>query len=562
VILSSGSHVGRTLLRVAQELKVRLLILGKPAPRFALRFWEEDSPVGWLQQNSGSLEILLVPTAPLPDPEARPILGGFPESKRRMLRDYAGVTLVATAATAVGLFMEPFVGYWSVALVYLLGVTAAGVTLERSPTLALATMSALLWNWLFIPPRFTFYINRPQDLMMFAMFFVVALAVGHLTARLSTRERMETRLELRARALYDLTRQLAASKSVAEAVEAVVLQIKKVFELKAVVFLGGENGELAPVVLSGEREALRGKELRFLEEVYTNGRAQGMGAQSAALPGLLCVPLIVSGRIEGVLAVRLPNDGVLDPAQHELLDAFASQLAIVSEIQRLAQESRRIQLLADSEKLQKTLFDSVSHELKTPIAAIRVALEQPQFDVEEVRRANDRLHRSVECLLNATRVESGLLRLTREWCEAAEIVHGALALSRTEGCIQVSISESVPLVFVDVGLAVQSLATLLENAVMHGSSQPSPRVDVYESEGCVCFRVSDHGRGVRGKEDKIFEKFYRLPGTRAGGLGLGLSIARSLAEAQGGTLAALTVEHPGAVFLLQLPLGGKPQVPE
>ena len=209
------------------------------------------------------------------------------------------------------------------------------------------------------------------------------------------------------------------------------------------------------------------------------------------------------------------------------------------------------------------LFDSVSHELKTPIAAIRVALEQSSPDIEEIRRANDRLHRSVEYLLNATRLESGLIKPNAEWCEPAELVHAAIELTDSDGKIEVHFQEPLPLMRVDVGLATQSLATLLENAILHGAKIPQPSVSVYFEEQTIHFEVSDSGPGIPvGMEEKIFEKFYRLPGSVAGGLGLGLSIARSFAEVQGGSLNVLRVENKGAVLVLSLPLGGEAQIPE
>jgi two-component system sensor histidine kinase KdpD len=352
-------------------------------------------------------------------------------------------------------------------------------------------------------------------------------------------------------------------KSISEAVTVVRRHIRKTFDLSAAVFLSDSNGQLHAVGTADDTQLLSEVETQLVHDLHARNQAHLARQGALSMPGLLCIPLIVSERAEGVLAIRLENNGVLDPAQHELLDAFASHFAIVAEIQRLAHEDRRIQLIADSERLQKTLFDSVSHELKTPIAAIRVALEQPQQDFEEIKRANDRQHRAVESLLSATRIESGLIKLTREWCEPAEIATGAFALSRTEGKINLSIAEPLPLIFIDVDLTVQALATLLENAVTHGAGSVPPNLNVYHDGDSICFRISDHGRGLpSGSEEQIFKKFYRLPGTRAGGLGLGLSIARSLVETQGGSLAAVPAEHNGAVFVLRMPLGGQPQMPE
>ncbi len=194
VILASGSHVGRSLLRVARELRVSLLVLG--APRFyqRLAFWRVDAPVLWLQTHAAGIRLLLVPRAEsvaeninqFTEPEAEPT--------EHQWREYAGAILIAATGTGLGVLLEPTIGYWSVALIYLLIVTLTGVSFKRGPTLMLATLSALLWDLIFIPPRFSFYINQPQDAMMLAMFFAVALAVGHLTTRLRGRQRIEHRM--------------------------------------------------------------------------------------------------------------------------------------------------------------------------------------------------------------------------------------------------------------------------------------------------------------------------------------------------------------------------------
>ncbi len=128
---------------------------------------------------------------------------------------------IAAVVTAVSLAVFHLTGYWAVALLYLLAVTVAGLRLHRGPTLLLAALSALLWNFLFIPPRFTFYISQLPDFMMFGIYFVVALVIGHLAAQLREREEVERRREARATTLYRLTRALAASSDLAEGLGAI-----------------------------------------------------------------------------------------------------------------------------------------------------------------------------------------------------------------------------------------------------------------------------------------------------------------------------------------------------
>lgn len=561
VLIATGTNVGRTLFRISLERDVSVLLIGQSERISWLRFWGRDSPGDFLQRNVCPFGLLILPVRMCEAPRGTSHFP--PKQSRGGYAEYLGIAAIAAAATGVGVVLEPAIGYWSVALIYLLTVTVTGVSFRRGPTLVLAAASALLWNWNFIPPKFTLRINEPQDLMMFGMFFSVALVVGHLTTRLRERERLEHRMELRATALYQLTQRLAAATSIKEVVEAVIHQIQKVFSLEAAVFLRNAAGSIEQAGLApgglpvSEQE--KGLVKRAFESRCTVEEMPVCGKQG----WLLCLPLLIAERVEGVLAARGRRGDVLDPAQRELLDAFAAQLAIVSEVQRLAQERIRNQWIADSERLQKTLFDSVSHELKTPIAAIRVALDQPMVNLEEIRRANDRLHRSVEYLLSATRIESGLIRPNPEWCDPSELAHEALSLSGGEDTFIVHIDESLPLIWADAGLTTQSLATLLENALTHGASEMRPVFCLSTHRDHLCFEVSDSGRGLPlGSEQRVFEKFYRSSAAPAGGLGLGLSIAKHFVEAQGGSILAKSDPCKGARFTLQLPLGGVPTLPE
>ena len=161
--------------------------------------------------------------------------------------------------------------------------------------------------------------------------------------------------------------------------------------------------------------------------------------------------------------------------QRELLDAFAAQLALFVNKERALEESRTAHLARQSQKLQKTLFDSVSHELKTPLAAMTAALQQPNPDCDELQQAVKRLTRSVDHLLDATRLESGLLQPAREWCDPSELAQESIALAGlNEDSVRVSIAKDLPAIFVDAPLMQQALVALLSNAAAHASTGISP----------------------------------------------------------------------------------------
>ena len=554
VISTPGSDVGETLLRVARQHNVTQIVIGKPLGARWTSFWKRD-PVRWLMRHSGNIDVHMIPSEESAQPQRETIEQRL---ARAPWREFSIAIVIAAAVTALCLAIFDYTGYWAVSLFYLLAVVLAAARLHRWPTLFLAALSALLWDFLFIPPRFTFYIGQFQDALMFGVYFVVALVVGHLATQLRDREQSERRREERATALYRLTRALAASRDLDEAMPKVLMLIKNFFQADAAVWLRDEGGlschPAGTFTPSSKDESVA---------VWAFQKKQSAGRSTDTLPDAesLHVPLVTGDRAEGVLTVRLASLPTIE--QRELLDAFAAQLAVFVNKERALHESRKAQVARQSQNLQKTLFDSVSHELKTPLAAMTVALQQPQPDRAELQEAVRRLTRTVDHLLDATRLESGLLQPVREWCDPGELLREAVALAGLkEHAVKISVAKDLPVVFVDAHLIEQALAALLSNAAAHGISNQRIEASVARDDSTLVFSVADHGPGLAlGEENKIFEKFYRGPGTPAGGLGLGLSIARQLVEAHSGQIVAQNRAEGGSRFSIRLPIGEPMQLP-
>ena len=554
VVSTPGSDVAETLLRVARQHNVTQIVIGKPLGARWLFFWKRD-PLRWLIRNSGNIDIHMIPSEDSAQPRTESI-------EERLARapwhDYGIALGIAAAVTGLSLSIFDFTGYWAIALFYLLAVVLAATRLRRWPTLFLAALSAVLWDFLFIPPRFTFYISHLQDFMMFGAYFVIAIVIGHLASQLREREQSERRREERATALYRLTRALAASRDLDEALPKALKLIKSSFEADAAVWLRGESG------LSLHRASLFTPSSKDESvAVWAFQKKQSAGRSTDTLPDAeaLHIPLVTGDRSEGVLTVRLAHPPAIQ--QRELLDAFAAQLALFVNKERALEESREAQIAKQSQKLQKTLFDSVSHELKTPLAAMSAALQQSEPDCAELQQAARRLTRTVDHLLDATRLESGLLQPIREWCDPGEIVREAIsAAALKDDSVRINIDKNLPPVSVDSRLIQQALGSLLSNAVAHGRSNPPIEVSAARDDSMLVLSVADHGPGLEpGEENKVFEKFYRGPRTRPGGLGLGLSIARQLVEAHGGQIVAQNRPDGGARFSIHLPIGESMRLP-
>jgi two-component system sensor histidine kinase KdpD len=238
---------------------------------------------------------------------------------------------------------------------------------------------------------------------------------------------------------------------------------------------------------------------------------------------------------------------------------------------RLGEQAEQARLAVETERLRSTLLSSVSHDLRTPLAAITGAastLLQPgalgegaERELKEaIHEEAERLNRLVSNLLDMTRLEAGSLRLQRDWHSLEELVGTALA--RLEGStrdrpVSISIPPDLPLVPVDPVLVEQLLVNLLENAFKYTPAGTPVRISAEAAAARVEVEIADEGPGFpAGAEERIFEKFYRGPST-AHGSGLGLPICKAIVTAHGGRIQAENRAR-GAAFRFSLPLGDGP----
>jgi two-component system sensor histidine kinase KdpD len=305
--------------------------------------------------------------------------------------------------------------------------------------LAAAAASALAWNLFFTEPRFTFYIAKFHDAMLFAMFFVVALAMGHLTSRLRRSELAERQRERRTAALYELARQAAFATDLETGLRAAVNLIESIFAAQAALLLRRPDHTLSDAPHPVSSLALSEKEKGVAAWAFS--RRMAAGKFTDTLPDSQALHLPLQGRtaIMGVLSVSPPKNKSFDLAERDLLEAFAVLIGLVLEKDHIVQAFRRAEVLEASEQLRRALLQSVSHELKTPLSAVRAGIdslergaeadEKRQTTLREVQAAVRRLERVIDNLLNMTRIESGVIEPKLEWCDIKELLQAAVELA-------------------------------------------------------------------------------------------------------------------------------------
>ncbi|HTM07407.1 MAG TPA: ATP-binding protein [Verrucomicrobiae bacterium] len=480
------------------------------------------------------------------------------------MSEYALAAVFTALVTAISVALEPFTGYESIALLYLLLVVALGLRMRRGVVLTVAAASALLWNFVFIPPRLTFYIAKVEDGMMFAMFFIVAVAMGHLTTRLRRSELAERRRERRTAALYELAHQAAFASDLDTGLRAAVSLVESIFATPVALHLRGQDHALSPAPHAASTLALSAAELDDAARVFAGASASENVRRGEAQ--ILHVPL--QGRAAGMGVLSIRTERPLDASEKELLEAFAVLIGLTLEKDHVMEAFKRAEILEASARLSRTLLESVSHELKTPLAALQTGVdalaqqtandERAAATIREMQWALRRQHRVINNLLDMNRLESGVVHPKLDWCDMGELAESAVELAGDAlagHSIAVEVGTDMPMVKADPSLLERCLSNLLLNAAANSPPGSTITVRARMDDGALRLSVLDSGPGISPEDlPRIFEPFYRGAKSRPGGTGLGLSIVDGFVRAHGGGVAARNRAEGGAEFVMRIPV--------
>ena len=555
VVHATGDDIAATLLDVARNRNVSQIVVGKPNRRSRWKLTLADRIIA----GSGDCDVCVVRPIigrPTHVPEQRPI--GFTIKR---VHEYGIVLGIVASLTMICWQLQTVVGYRVPALAYLLAILLAAFLISRGPMIFMAGISALAWNFFLIPPRFTFEVPAVEDGILLFMFFAVALSMGHLTTRLRTRENAERRRQIETDALLRVTQSAALTKDTVEGLSDAVAIINSVIDADTALLVRKMDHSLSASVHAASTWQPAHQELVGIEWCYTHKQIAGRFTDTLPDSAATWFPLQTATSIMGVLGIRLKGGkSSLDFNKRQALEAFSLQLALVLEKEHFIHAVSQAEIMDKSERLRRNLLDSVSHELKTPLAVIRASIEgmgdvaNPY--VVEIDTATKRLQRLVDGLLQMTRLESQIVELQMEWCDVNELVEAAKkAAGEALGAhpLQIDVPPDTPLVKTDQTLLIQALTNIFHNAGVYTPASGGIAVTARHADGKLRLTVRDHGPGLtQGEESRVFEKFYRAQAAPTGGTGLGLSIARGFIQALGGDIAGWNDPQGGAVFEILL----------
>jgi two-component system sensor histidine kinase KdpD len=490
----------------------------------------------------------------------------------RQWQPYLLSLLLVAAITALGAAIRSLVLPSNIVMLYLLVVVIAAVRWGRGPSILAAILGGLAFDFFFIPPHLTLAVADTQYLLTFGALIAVGLVISTLAGEAREQAEAARHREMVAASLYALSRDLAAATGLDGILAALITHVSQTFACAAAVLLPEGRTLATPALSPGF--VIDEAERAAAGYAFEHGVATGHGTEALASAGAHYLPLITARRVVGVLGVQPANPAAhLTTEQERLLGAFASQAAVAIEHVQLAEEARRAQLLQATEKLQTSLLNSISHDLRTPLASITGALsslldEEVQLDettrhalIETAREDAEQLNRLVGNLLNMTRLQAGALHLAQEAADIQDLIGAALAqlAGRLVGRpVVIDVPADLPPVAIDFALMVQAVVNIIDNALKYSPSGTPIEILASAGESQIHIQVADRGVGIPAEDlERVFDKFYRVRrATNVTGTGLGLAISRGIVEAHGGAVSAENRSGGGTIIHIDLPLVG------
>ena len=406
---------------------------------------------------------------------------------------------------------------------------------------------------------------------MLLMYFFIAVITGGLNSKIRSQQKMVKNREKRALALYNLTKDLSSATSLEEVINNAVKNIKKTFDVDMVLLYSDDNEKLRKS-LSDNKNMFSIDEKEYNVASWVFQKHQKAGKYTTTLPSsdAQYYPMYTPRMNVGVIGIKLKEDEKISQDKERLLETFIYQIASSIEREILNQKNQKNILFEESEKLYKNIFNSLSHELKTPIATILGAtsnlrseneIKDPIFVknmAEEINLAGERLNRLVSNLLDMSRLESNKMLLNLDWHDISDLINSVINNLKSElinHTIKIEIEDKLPLLKIDFSLFEQAISNIIINATIYTPPQSIITIQAKSSNDNVFLIISDNGKGIDEKHiSTLFDKFYRIPGTKTGGTGLGLSIAKGFIEAHNYSIKVENISSGGLRFTIKIPI--------
>jgi two-component system sensor histidine kinase KdpD len=483
---------------------------------------------------------------------------------------HLGALAAVAVAGGVSFVVDRYAQSANLAMVFMLSVLISGLAFGLWPAVTAAAASALVYNFFFLEPRLSFYIGHAADVFTFAVFFAAALTTGWLTGRVRDQAMAVSRRASGIAAVLSATRRLSSAARAEDAAIALAEQLAAATSAAAVV-LTPKDEDIVVTAASPPQPNLSAGDMAAARWAWEKGEPAGAGTGTLPNAAWTFRPLQGVKSRAGVVGVE--PKAVATEDGERFVSALLDQGAVALERAEFAAEAASAEALRRSDRLRSALFNSISHDLRTPLSTVLGAATTmidfgksltPKVRADllvSIREEAERLNRYVGDLLDMTRLEGGGLSTRREWIDVRDVLRAAVerVKRRLENRkLDRDFPAQLSMVMADASLLEQALVNILENAIAYSPDGTAIEVAAYEDRGNVVISIEDEGRGIPTTElERVFERFRRMEEAtdRGKGAGLGLAISKGFVEAMGGRIAAASPIHDGrgTRILISLP---------
>ncbi len=579
-LVLTGDDLPGVVLDYARRNNVTQIVMGKTKAVPWRRLFGRDLALALLDRSGGAALHFITESTPGERSAPTPAMRLRPGE--HTWRDWLIAAGSVGAASAMSAALDRISASANLAMLYLAAVLISGLLSGLRPALAAAAASILLYNFFFLDPRLSLTIGHAADVLTFAIFLAVAGVTGWLSGRVRDQAQLATRRASAIAALLAASRRLSGAANRADAAQALAEQVAAAGGGRALVLLS-KDGDIQPAAGAPDLASLSAAEAAAARWAWERGEAAGSGTGTLPQIGWTFRPLVGVRELAGVAGYETVSDRRAD--DERFLNAMLDQGAVALERAELAEGQALTEAARRSDQLRTALLNSISHDLRTPLATVMGSASTlielgPELPIDtradlllSIREEAERLNGYVGNLLDMTRLEGDALRPQTDFVDVRDVLGAAIArVQRKLGgrALTRDYPADLPLVEVDPALLEQALVNILENAVAYSPQDAPIEVAAYEDRNNVVVSIEDEGKGIPTDElVRVFDRFRRVeePSDRSRdrgkGVGLGLSISKGFVEAMGGRIAAASPIHTdpaggmrGTRILISLPKSG------
>lgn len=470
---------------------------------------------------------------------------------------YAWAFLYTTVGTVLLSPVRADFDLSNVALLYVLAVVVVAVSQGRGPAVATALYSALCYAYVFVPPHFSLAITELQYLLSALIMLIVALIVGHITSRLKHHVDESQRKSASSRGLYLLAKELAGAQTPDEVRQATSNFLGGVLGARNIALLGPDDVAHAPPPVSPALAQ------QCLERQQFLSRPTAQGYFVALLP------LSAAKGAQGIMSLEVPAEAIGTQEAVEYVETVATVVAVALERSRFAEIARQTEMRHAAEALRSSILSALSHDLRTPLTALvgmadTVALGKVPADkqrpmLEAIRAQALSISHQMTNLLEMARLSEGKFQLNTAWQPIEEVLGATLHQAKVQWkdrVFDLDLAANLPPIRIDAVLMERVFWNLIENAIKYSPDDAPIDLSVVQTGETMAVSICDRGPGIPASQvAKIFETFQRgRQESEIPGVGLGLSIARTIVVAHGGELVHQPRSGGGSCFTVRLPL--------